>query len=130
MSVAQSIIIGSTVTDIDAHAFYSAINAMIYVCDGADTTGWDERWNSSYAPVVYNVTLSADKTYVVSFVKGANNPDNLIAGEAKNYAPVRAGFGFIGFATDKDATEAKYDMQTVRRASDGTTLYIVWVPTL
>ena len=126
MSAAQSIIIGSTVTDISAHAFYGAINAMIYVGEGANTENWDERWNSSYAPVMYNVTLSEDKTYVVSFVKGEGNPDNLISSEAKNYAPVRIGYNFIGFATEKDATEAKYDMQTVRKASDGTTLYIVW----
>ena len=126
MAMAQSIIIGSTVTDIDAHAFYGAINAMIYVGAGANTEGWDQRWNSSYAPVMYSVTLSEDQTYVVSFVKGAENPDNLISSEAKNYAPVREGYSFLGFATEKDATVAKYDMQNVRKASDGTTLYIVW----
>ena len=109
-----------------AHAFYGANNTMIYVCQGADTTNWDVRWNSSYAPVFTDVTLSEDKTYVVSFVKNEKNPDNLISSEAKYYYPLRDGYNFVGFATEAGATEAKYTMETVRKASNGTVLYVVW----
>ena len=126
MNAAKSIIIPATVTDIMAHAFYGANNTMIYVCQGADTTNWDVRWNSSYAPVFTDVTLSEDKTYVVSFVKGEKNPDNLISSEAKYYYPLRDGYNFVGFATEAGATEAKYTMETVRKASNGTVLYVVW----
>ena len=123
MNAAKSIIIPSTVTGIMAHAFYGANNAMIYVCSGADRTNWDVRWNSSLAPVFTDVTLSEDKTYVVSFVKSDNNPENLISSEAKYYYPLRDGYDFDGFVTESGT---KYTMETLRKASGGTVLYVVW----
>ena len=126
INAVKSIILPATVTDIGAHTFYGANNAMIYLCAGADTTRWDVRWNSSLAPVFYDVTLSEDKTYVVSFVKSDKSPDNLISSEAKYYYPLRNGYDFKGFATDANATEAKYTMETLRKASSGDVLYVVW----
>ena len=123
INAVKSIIIPATVTEIGAHAFYGANNAMIYICDGAITAEWDDRWNSSYAPVFTGVTLSADSTYVVSFIKGDASPDNLISSEAKNYYPLRDGYIFDGFVTESGT---KYTMETIRKASNGTVIYVVW----
>ena len=126
MTRAKDIMIPASVETVGLHAIYGAFDAVVYVY-GGETVGsaWDSRWNSSYIPVVYGCTLSADKTYVVSFVKSLTNPDNMPI-ETSMTPPVREGYTFVGFSTTSGATTAEYDMSTLIDVPDGTLVYTVW----
>ena len=125
MTRAKSIIIPASVSTVGVHAIYGAYDAVVYVWGGEVVGEWDSRWNSSYIPVVYGCTLSADKTYVVSFVKSLTNPDNMPI-ETSMTPPVRDGYTFVGFSTNSGATTAEYDMSTLIDVPDGTLVYTVW----
>ena len=124
MTYAKSIIIPASVKSIDAHAFYGAVSAVIYVESGANEADWNVRWNSSFAPVVRDAKLSEDRSYVESFVKADANPENMPTEEPFT-APVRRGYTFAGFSTEKDG-EVKYTVDDLVRAKSGATLYTVW----
>lgn len=127
MSSARQIILPSTVSTIGAHAFYGASNAVIYIDGEVAEDGWDERWNSSFAPVITNCALSEDKTFVVSFVKDGTNPDNMPV-QGAIASPVKEGYSFAGFTKNPNGTEAEYTTTTLSKAPNGTTLYTVWKP--
>ena len=124
----KSVILPQTLTTINKHVFNGCNNAMFYTEYTAKPTLWIGQWNTSYRPVVWGCTLSADKTYVVSFTKTATSitNDRAVNGMA---APTREGYEFKGWATsaDKDAPVA-YTMETLMTAENGTTLYAVWAP--
>lgn len=124
LSSATYFLVREGVTDISQHAFYAALNATIY-CEGdAPLSGWNDRWNSSFRPVIWGCTLSSDGSYVVSFVKSADTVDNFDAINGIS-APVRAGYVFAGWSTT-DGGQVAYDAASIMDAPDGTTLYAVW----
>ncbi len=127
MTRSKSIILPSTVSKIDIHAFYGAYDAVIYVYGNDDTSEWDKRWNSSYVPVITGCTLSSDKSYIESFIKTQENPDNMPVDDVMT-PPMCAGFNFVGFSTESGATEAEYTMETLKDVPSGTVLYTVWAP--
>lgn len=127
MTRSKSIILPSTVSKIDVHAFYGAYDAVIYVYGDSAANEWDKRWNSSYVPVITGCTISSDKSYIESFIKTGENPDNMPVDDAMT-APVRAGFNFVGFSTASGATEAEYTMETLKNVPSDTLLYTVWAP--
>ena len=76
--------------------------------------------------MVWGVTLSADKTYVVSFVKNAENPDN-ISERVRIALPKRAGYVCDGFSTTESGSDGQvYDPTQIASVPDGTVLYVVW----
>lgn len=118
------VLLNKDVTDVRMHAFYGALNATIYCEGNAPGTSWNERWNSSFRPVIWGCELSGDGSYVVSFVKTADSIENFDAINGIS-APMREGYTFAGWATVKDGTPV-YTAAEVMNAPDGTTLYAVW----
>ena len=124
LNAATYFLVREGVTDISQHAFYNCLNATIY-CEGdAPLSGWNDRWNSSFRPVIWGCTLSSDGSYVVSFVKSADTVDNFDAINGIQ-APVRAGYTFTGWSTT-DGGAVAYDAASIMDAPDGSTLYAVW----
>ncbi|MCL2797358.1 MAG: leucine-rich repeat protein [Firmicutes bacterium] len=97
-----------------------------------DGTGWTASyWNHPGRPVVTGCTLSADKSYVVSFTKTAaaiTNPATVGGTYAPcgTCAPCRAGFTFGGWATESGGVAA-YTAEDVSTAPNGTVLYALWL---
>ena len=118
------ILLNDDVIDVRMHAFYGALNATAYCEGAAPGSGWHERWNSSFRPVIWGCELSADGSYVVSFEKTATSIENFDAINGIS-APMREGYTFAGWATVEDGTPV-YTAAEVMDAPDGTTLYAVW----
>ena len=125
MKRCHSIIIPATVTNIGSHAFYGATVSVIYVEEGASVDKWDIRWNSSYAPVFKDCTISEDGGYIESFVKSDLNPDNMPT-DGKISAPVREGYTFVGFSATSGSKTAEYTLNSINEAPNGKRLYTVW----
>lgn len=125
-SAVTSVVIPATVAEIGKHAFYGMKNATIY-CESASIPAyWSEHWNTTYRPVVWGVTLSEDKTYVVSFVKGTDNPDN-ISELVTVSLPKREGYvceGFTVMVADNDPQI--YGPKQIADLPDGTVVHILW----
>ena len=128
----SSMILESSVTEIEENAFYGCNEMTIYTdamktAEGGFPTGWHYRWNSGYRPVVWGCTLAEDEngSYVVSVAITANTLDNVNAtGGLQN--PMRAGYTFLGWATQSGATEAEYTADELVNVPVGTTVYAVW----
>ena len=120
----QSVVVCDGVQEVVNHAFYGCSVATVYVESATQPTGWGERWNSSYRPVAFGVTI-ADEGYVVSFTKTADTLKNV---NAKTFmqAPARAGYVFVGWAATADAKTAQWQANEVENVADGTVLYAVW----
>ena len=85
---------------------------------------WNIRWNSSFAPIITNCTFSSDNTYIESFVKDKNNPDN-IPYDGTIPTPTRSGYTFVGFSTQNNG-KAEYTVKNLKDAPNGKILYTVW----
>jgi len=119
----QSVVITDSVKSFDMHAFYGSKKATFFIENNTDMTNWSARWNSSKCPVLSGVNLSADNSYVESFVK---TNDTLVVDTGKvACAPVRDGFVFAGWSTTLGGAK-EYTMDTLKTAPDGTTLYALW----
>ena len=121
-----SIILTDAVKDLGDHAFYGCSQLTVYTTLSPDAA-WSTRWNTSYRPVVWGVSLSEDKTYVVSLTAKQGGITNINDKTAIS-APVRAGYTFAGWATVAGGTEAAYSAQNVYNAPVGTMLYAIWKP--
>ena len=101
--------------------------------------------NSSYAlklednKIKLTQTSSGVTTFPVYLGYDANNGTNapdgssaeIVAGDSATFTisdsvPTRAGYDFLGWATDKDATSAQYSSGGSITISSNTTLYAVW----
>lgn len=112
------------VANVGEHAMYGAGNLTMYAEQLQGQQQWHRYWNSSYRPVIWGCTLSADKTYLVSFTKNSETMENTDA-LAGITAPYRVGYDFLGWAvTEGGAVE--YGMAELMQVPDGTTLYAVW----
>ena len=133
-----SIIIPEEVTDISKHAFYALTSATIYAEVDEMPKSWSGRFNSSFRPIIFGVTLSDDNSYVVSFKKDSKNP--LFANELNALSsPSREGYKFIGFcdvAVNDSYADGEwqapqnatvYEASEIDTVPDGTLLYAIWV---
>jgi len=121
----KSVVLPSTITAINKHAFNGCNNVTFYTDCEAKPADWLGHWNSSYRPVFWGCTLSADKSYVVSFVKTATSLINTGAINGIS-APMREGYEFGGWATASGSSNVAYTMENVATAPNGTTLYAIW----
>ncbi len=106
----SNFILPETITAIGAKAFKNCDNTTFFVENNSSRpAGWNSDWNNSNRPVVWGCTLSSDKSYVVSFVKSATNPDNVNAvnGISK---PVRSGYTFNGWYAENDSSTVYNDI--------------------
>jgi uncharacterized repeat protein (TIGR02543 family) len=123
-----SVTIPDSVTTIGSSAFYYCTSLTIYAEAASRPAGWDTSWNNSNRPVVWGCTLSADRTYVVSFIKISSSILNPTATGIS--APYREGYTFGGWATSAElaiAETAAYSAAEVNNAPNGTTLYAIWI---
>ena len=121
----STVIIPDSVETIGKHAFYGMANTTIF-CEAAEAPiGWHFRFNSSYRPIFWGCGLSDDNTYVVSFTKSDNNPDNVDENNIISN-PEREGYTFEGWSTILNSTSVAYTTDTVATAPAGTVLYAVW----
>lgn len=121
-----SVVIPETLVTIGKHAFYGAKLATFYCEAESIPAYWDNRWNSSYRPVVWGCELSEDDTYVVSFEKDAKKITNSELLKDIS-APSRAGKTFGGWALTPDSTEAAYTLENIDTAPEGVKLYAIWL---
>ena len=119
----KTLILHEGIEDFGKHAIYGCKNLTIFVDKDVDDTGWASNWNSYYRPVIFNVTLSEDNSYVVSIVAG----ENVVNHDALNgmNAPERTGYTFKGWATTENGAVV-YSMSQLSEVANGTTLYAVW----
>jgi uncharacterized repeat protein (TIGR02543 family) len=119
-------IILPNVTSIGYYAFSYCSKLTIYTGGSSKPTDWNNYWNSSNRPVVWGCTLSADKSYVVSFTKTSSSISNPTATDGI-LAPYREGYTFGGWATTEGSTTAAYTTEDVGSAEDDVTLYAIWI---
>ena len=122
----SAILLPSSVETVGKHAFYGMNGTTIYCEAASASSGWEERFNTSYRPIFFGCTLSDNNDYVVSVTVDKNNPDNVgsVGGISD---PTRAGYTFSGWATAQGSSEVAYTSETVANAPAATTLYAVWV---
>ncbi|MBR7140732.1 MAG: leucine-rich repeat protein, partial [Clostridia bacterium] len=123
----KGLILSNTTASIEKHAFYGCVNATVYVTANSKPDCWSEYWNSSYRPTVWGCELSADNTYLVSFVK---NDDSITNKNTSNHLaePIREGYTFGGWALDPESTVPDYDTENVLNLQEGTKVYAIWLP--
>lgn len=122
----QSVVIGGNIEKIDAHAFYGCNFATFFMEDENREADWGIGWNSSRRPAVWGVTLSEDKSYVVSLTVSENTFEYFDALNAP-VAPYREGYEFAGWSLAQNGTEIAYTAQNVMNAPVGTVLYAVYM---
>ena len=105
------------------HTVYGCPELTIYAEIEKDSTPWNAFWNSSYRPVVWGCTLSNDRTYVVSFIKGKDSFTN-VNGFNTLSDPYRTGYDFLGWSTTQDGL-VEYTTAELASAPDGI-IYAVW----
>ncbi len=121
-----TLVIPKEVTEIAGNAFYGCNNATFYIEEGADTTEWNLRWNSSNRPVVSGVRLSEDGSYVVSLTTGEGTIKNgtYLSDQITPIAdPARAGYTFAGWRRE-DGTQI--ETKQISEMPTGTLLTAVW----
>lgn len=124
-SVITSIILDKDIETIGAHAFYGEKAATFYSDAEGIMPEWEKTWNSSYSAVIWNCTLSEDKSYVVSVEIKENGISNR---KSKNgiSAPLRKGYEFVGWSVSADSDEIAFAADEIVNAENGVTLYAVW----
>ena len=125
----KTIIVPTTVETIGRHAFHGLKNTTLF-SDAKFENGnyppyWNERWNSSYRPVLWGCVLSEDLSYVVSYTASANKISNSDTPDA-SLSPERSGYTFLGWATAEGSTEVAYTADKLLEVPEGTVLYAVW----
>lgn len=121
----ESVTIGGGVSRIYVHAFYGDNNLTIYSEQKAPASGWNARFNTSYRPVVWGVTLSPDKDYVYSFTMEESTLENFNE-LVQVGAPLRQGYTFGGWATSPGGSSA-YTAGQITEIPVGTTVYAIWL---
>ena len=125
-----SITLPASASIIDQNVFWGCGFLTVYMeaatPPGIDTKhGTIENWNPGSRPVILGVTLSADRTHVVSFVRTASSIQNQHAPGGIT-APHRAGFTFGGWAT-RAGGPAVFTASNIHTAPVGTTLFAIWL---
>lgn len=122
----NAVLLPKSVTLVDEHAFYGCANATFYTDAEKAFAPWNEYWNSSYRSVVWNCTFATDEDggdYIRSVEIGKDTLGNINNAYS---APERAGYTFLGWATDTASEEIAYEAAQFAQASEGTVLYAVW----
>lgn len=118
----SSVVLHGGIEVLGAHVFYGNNFLTFYCEDAMEQNGWDVKWNSAYRPVVWGVTLSQDKSHVVSLEKGNISNATAVNGIS---APARAGYTFGGWATEEGGSAA-FEAAKLNEAEKKTVLYAIW----
>ncbi len=119
-----SVLIPESVNQIGIHAFYACYKMTVFTDADGIPEGWNNRWNSSFCPVVWGCELSEDESYVISVAMDAETLENAEAlGGIRG--PSRSGYTFSGWATSEGGAVV-YEAEELASVPSGTTLYAVW----
>lgn len=131
---ATAIVIPETVETLGKYLIYGNNQVTIYAESEGPLPYWNQFWNQAQRPIVWGCTLSADKSYVVSFVKNEGtiqNYNDFVNDEGVQIygisAPIREGYTFKGWTTTEGGKVCEYTANEVINAPNGTTLYAIWV---
>lgn len=119
-----SFTLGGNLVHIGSHAFYSCHKLTLYVDIAASFSEWSEKWNSSFAPVVYGCDIS-DNGYVVCVMADHSSVINKFS-DTELSAPKREGYTFIGWSTDASSASKEYELDYISKPERDTKLYAVW----
>lgn len=119
-----SVVLGE-LSAVGAHAFYGCTATTFYCVADRTGEGWNERWNTSWRPVVFGCILSEDGTYVVGLTIGENSFLNTGASNGLS-VPEREGYTFVGWSVQNNSVEAEYAFEELSEIPVGTTIYAVW----
>lgn len=123
-----SIVIPKSVVHIGSHVF-SLCNYLTIFSEATECQhNWSVHWNSSSRPVFWGSTISADNSYVVSFVKDRTSIFMPDSGELARLGLFRErdGYVFGGWALT-DGGEVEYTMEDIEDVSYGIELWAVWI---
>ncbi|MBQ8885046.1 MAG: leucine-rich repeat domain-containing protein [Clostridia bacterium] len=120
----KSVTLSKNLVTMANHAFYGCTNMTVYTEYESIPEGWSVRWNSSYQPVIWGVTLS-EEGYVASFTKTAESVTYVDTLTAVN-GPEFSGKTFVGWATVAGSAIAEITPDALMNVADGTVLYAVW----
>ncbi len=121
----KSVVLSKDIETIGDHAFNACNSATFYTDAQSIMPKWSKYWNSSYRPVVWNCTLSEDKTYVVSVTIDENGISNPLA-KGGISAPEREGYTFVGWTTQENSTEVEFSAEDLGKVEKGVTVYAIW----
>ena len=119
-----AVMIATTVTEIDKHAFYGCSSLTVYTEADKALDSWHKHWNSSYRPVIFGCEFSEDNSYVLYIVK--SDVSNLNATN-KLSDPKREGYTFAGWGSSATASVAAFTSENLSDAENGRKLYAIWV---
>lgn len=118
----KSVLLGKNVESVGMHAFYACNSLTIYSESNGASEDWSAYWNSSYRPVIFDVTIESG--YVASVIVNdgsiVNNYFGIIISD-----PTRAGYVFSGWSTMNGGT---VEYESISHVPNGTTVYSVWTP--
>ena len=120
-----SLVIPASVETVGKHAFYGMDQVTLYCEAESIPAYWNERWNSSYRAVLWGVGTS-EEGFVESFTMTETATENLTAPDA-SLSPRRAGYTFVGWATETGSDQVVYAPADLASCPVGTTLYAVWI---
>lgn len=121
-----ALVIPKEVATVAGNAFYGCSNATFYIEEGADTSEWNRRWNSSNRPVISGVRLAGEGGYAVSLTTAEETVKNgtYLSDQITPIAdPTRAGYTFAGWSRE-DGTQITTGQISGMPA--GTLLTAVW----
>ena len=120
----RSVVLPESLSYVGSYAFYGCMDASFYSTLESVPLSWSQRWNPTFRPMLWGVTLS-EEGYVISI-----HTEGIVGGMAQGgiAAPEREGYEFLGWATQENATAAEYQMSDLPFFEEETTLYAVYGP--
>lgn len=120
----RSVVLPETLTSMGNYAFYGCYNTTFYTPLTEAADDWSGRWNASFRPVVWGVTLS-EEGYVTGIP--SSGVTGTVARGGLN-GPEREGYEFLGWALSENATAADYTMSDLAALAEEMQLYAVYGP--
>ncbi len=120
----RSVVLPASLSYVGSYAFYGCMDAAFYSTLESAPLSWSGRWNPTFRPVLWGVTLSEDG-YVIAI-----KTKDLSGGMAQGgiAAPEREGYEFLGWSAQENSSAAEYQMSDLPFFEEETTLYAVYGP--
>lgn len=119
-----SIVVPATLSKLGSHFAFGNEKVTFYLQSSTVPSGWSDKWNSCFRPVVFGCTLDETDSFVVSVTVGENTFLNSLA-ENGFSAPVRDGYTFVGWSKTEGGS-LYLNANEISSAKKGETLIAVW----
>ena len=124
LTSATTICLRGNVESIGQHAFYGCRIATLYCESTGAGSGWHDRFNSSYRPIIFGAVFSEDGSYIVSVTAADGSMDNTDA-QSGVMPPRREGYSFAGWSLTPGG-DVFCSGAELASAPAGTVLYAVY----